>query len=217
MFRVRAGDHDEKANRISSYPYMIVEQRDQQEQWVDFGAYNYDSGAMHDGHRLGPGKHQRILIELPSNVPQHILQAHRECRTGKKPFCSAGYVGMEPGLALRQDSAGGYYHTECEPSKCALFLNGEEPKSKAKEIFEDWHTTYGYAKLDVSRRENGQMVKAGAACTLSIPTTTAGFSTRRPSSLTSRPAATSTSATGRRSSTRYGLSPAADLQASGST
>lgn len=166
MFRVRAGDHDEKANRISSYPYMIVEQRDQQEQWVDFGAYNYDSGAMHDGHKLGPGKHQRILIELPSNVPQHILQAHRECRTGKKPFCSAGYVGMEPGLALRQDSAGGYYHTECEPSKCALFLNSEEPRSKAKEIFEDWHTTYGYANLDtmVYDKQAGGKVKAGAAC-----------------------------------------------------
>lgn len=170
MYRLRAGEQDEQdgRSRITAYPFLLPERRDQQEKWVAERAYDYDSGALdpETGAKLGPGRHQRVLIQLASNVLQHTLQAHRECRTGKKPFCAAAHVGQEAGIATRLAKSGSYYYTECEPSKCALFLNGEEPRSRAQEIFKDWAEVYPYAGLDTRAwdKDSKSKVPAGATC-----------------------------------------------------
>ncbi len=107
--------------------------------------------APHPAFTDPTGRPQQLVtfdIELLSNNIESNFHTHLACYTGQAAFCFRAHRGHDNvGVAQRRDSSGGLYLTECNPQKCALRQNHENPGSRLLEIKDKWHKTYPWGKL----------------------------------------------------------------------
>ncbi len=165
IVEIATGEATERAGGgadIRGWDYGVVMLRGSDGQWHEHPQYR--------------GQHKRFLIELLSDSLRFNFQSHLACYTGKTPFCFRAHRGHDAiGVARRRDDRGGTFFCECDPDRCPLRQNHEEPNSRTAEILKYWGrpkneqagdngAPYHYGNLIIRTREKGVPVIRGAAC-----------------------------------------------------